>query len=130
MRTVNQIVTLFLIPAFLAVTSPAFAQQARVVDAAAMNQALADKAASENAQRDLVRRVLDRSDAREMAARMGLSVEQAGSAVAALSGAELNTLAQHASAVEANGLAGGANTVVISVTTLLLLLIIVILLVK
>ncbi len=32
----------------------------------------------------------------EMAARLGLSVEQANSAVATLSGAELNTLAQHA----------------------------------
>ena len=127
MRIPKQIVTLFLLPAFL-ISTPAFAQQPRVVDAALMNQALVQKAASETAQRDLVRRVLDRSDARELAARMGLSVERAGSAVQTLSSAELNTLAQHASAVEANALAGGANTVVISVTTLLLVLIIVILL--
>lgn len=130
MRFPHKVVTLVLLPAFLISTSPAFAQQARVVDAAAMDQALADRASSERTQRDLVRRVLDRSDAREVAARFGLSVEQAGSAVATLSGAELNTLAQHASAVEANALAGGANTVVISVTTLLLILIIVILLAK
>ena len=57
-------------------------------------------------------------------------VAQASSAVDTLSGAELNTLAQHAASVEANALAGGASTVVISVTTLLLILIIVILLVK
>ena len=129
MRIPKQIVTLFLLPAFL-ISTPAFAQQPRVVDAALMNQALTQKAASETAQRDLVRRVLDRSDARELAARMGLTVERAGSAVQTLSGAELNTLAQHASAVEANALAGGANTVVISVTTLLLVLIIVILLAR
>lgn len=128
MRIPNKLVTLFLLPVFL-ISSPAFGQS-RVVDAAAMNQALADKAASERSQRDLVRRVLDRSDARELAARMGLSVDRAGSAVETLSSAELATLAQHASAVEANALAGGASTVVISVTTLLLLLIIVILLVK
>ena len=129
MRIVNQIVALVLIPAFL-FASPAFAQQSRVVDAALMTEALANKAATETAQRDLVRRVLDRSDARDVAARLGLSVQQAGSAVDTLSGAELNTLAQHAAAVEAGALAGGSQTVVISLTTLLLVLIIVILLVK
>ena len=128
MRIPKQIVTLFLLPAFL-ISTPAFAQQSRVVDAALMDQALANKAAAETAQCDLVRRVLDRSDAREVAASLGLNVAQASSAVGTLSGAELNTLAQHAAAVEANALAGGANTIVISLTTLLLILIIVILLV-
>jgi hypothetical protein len=129
MRIPKPIVTLFLLPAFL-ISSPAFAQQSRVVDAALMNQALANKAASETAQRDLVLRVLDRSDAREVAASLGLNVAQASAAVETLSGAELNTLAQHAAAVEAGALAGGSQTIVISLTTLLLLLIIVILLVK
>ena len=55
---------------------------------------------------------------------------EAGSAVATLSGAELDTLAQHAGAVEAAALAGGANTIVISLTTLLLIVIIVILLAR
>jgi hypothetical protein len=59
---------------------------------------------------------------------MGLSVAQADSAVATLSGPELGTLAQHAQAAEAATLAGEANVIVISVTTLLLILIIVILL--
>lgn len=127
MQISKKIVTLFLVPAFL-ISTQAYAQQARVVDAVSLNQALADKAETENSQRELVRRVLDRSDAREMAARLGLTVEHAGSAVATLSGAELNTLAQHAAAVDASALAGGANTVVISLTTLLLVLIIVILL--
>jgi len=129
MRTANKIVALLLLPVFL-VSSPVFAQQARLVDDAAMTQALAAKAESESAQRELVRRVLDRADVRAMAARMGLSVEQADSAVATLSGPELGTLAQHASAVEAATLAGGANTVVISLTTLLLIIIIVILLAR
>jgi hypothetical protein len=128
MRTTTKAVALLLVPMFL-VASPVFAQQARVVDATAMTQALAAKAQSEIAQRELVRRVLDRADVREMAGRMGLSVERADSAVAALSGPELGALAQHASAVEAATLAGGSNTVTISVTTLLLLLILVILLV-
>jgi len=129
MRTMNKTVVLLLLPLFL-VSSPAFAQQVRVVDASAMDQALAAKAESETAQRELVRRVLDRADVRAMAARLGLSVEQADSAVATLSGPELGTLAQHAQAAEAATLAGEANVVVLSVTTLLLILIIVILLAK
>lgn len=127
MQISKKVVTLFLVPAFL-ISTQAYAQQARVVDTVALNQALANKTDTENSQRELVRRVLDRSDAREMAERLGLTVEHASSAVATLSGAELNTLAQHAAAVDANALAGGANTIVISVTTLLLVLIIVILL--
>ncbi len=127
MQISKKVVTLLLVPAFL-VSTQAFAQQARVIDAGALNQAIAQKTATETSQRELVRRVLDRSDAREMAGRLGLTVEHASSAVATLSGAELNTLAQHAAAVDASALAGGASTIVISVTTLLLLLIIVLLL--
>ena len=129
MHLTNKVVALLLLPVLL-VASPAFAQQARVVDSAAMDQALASRANSELAQRELVRRVLNRDDVRQTAARMGLSLEDAGSAVATLSGAELETLAQRAGDVEAVALTGGANTITISVTTLLLLLIIVILLVK
>ena len=129
MHLVNKVVALLLASVFL-VSSPALAQQARVVDSAALREALASKADTELTQRALLRRVLDRDDVRQMAAGMGLSVEDATSAVATLSGVELGTLAQHANAVEAAALAGGANVIVISVTTLLLLLIIVILLVK
>jgi hypothetical protein len=128
MHIAKKVVAFLLLPLFLA-SSPALAQQARVVDSGAMSQALEAKAESERAQRELVQRVLDRADVRETAARLGLSVADAGSAVATLSGAELDTLAQHAGAVEATALAGGANTIVISVTTLLLIIIIVILLV-
>jgi hypothetical protein len=128
MRFLNTIVALVLFPALL-VSSPAFAQQARVVDADAMSQALAARAASETAQRQLVLRVLDRADARTMAASMGLSAEAADSAVATLNSEELGVLAQHAGAIEAAALAGGA-TIVISTVTLLLVLIIVILLVR
>jgi hypothetical protein len=99
-----------------------------VVDADAMRQALAGKAESESAQRQLVRRVLSRDDVREGAARLGLNLQQADSAVATLTGSELQTLAEQASAIESSALAGGASTVVISTTTLLLILIIVILL--
>jgi hypothetical protein len=125
--TYKLLIALLLFPAFL-VTSPAFAQQASVVDAGALSQALAGKADTEAEQRALVGRVLDRANVREMAARLGLNVEQASAAVATLSGAELGVLAERAGAVETEALAGGASTIVISTTTLLLVLIIVILL--
>ena len=129
MRIVKKSVALVL--AVFLVSSPALAQQPRVVDSSAMSQALTAKADSESEQRELVRRVLDRADVREVAARMGLNVEQAHSAVATLSGAELDTVAQQASAVEAVALAGGAgSTIVISTVTLLLIIIIVILLAR
>ena len=89
---------------------------------------LAGKAESESAQRQLVRRVLSRDDVREGAARLGLNLQQADSAVATLTGSELRTLAEQASSIESSSLTGGASTVVISTTTLLLILIIVILL--
>lgn len=129
MNFANRIAAVLLIPMFV-LSTPALAQQARIVDAAAMNQALAGKAESERGQRDLVRRVLDRDDVRGVAASMGLSVNNASAAVATLSGAELETMAAQASAVEAAALSGGASTITISLTVALLLLIIVILLVK
>jgi hypothetical protein len=128
MRLTNRLVALLLIPMFL-VSSPAFAQQARVVDEAAMSQALAGKAAGERAQREQVLRVLERDDVREVAARLGLDVADARAAVSTLGGAELGTLAQYADAVEAEALAGGQR-VVISVTALLLIIIIIILLAR
>lgn len=128
MRLTHQLVTLVLLPAFF-VSSPAFAGQRRVVDAAALTQALANQSAAERAQRDQVERVLGREDVRQLASAMGLSLEQASAAVATLSGADLAAASERASAVE-TALAGGANTVVISVTTLLLILIIVILLAR
>ena len=72
--------------------------------------------------------MLDRADVREVATRLGLSVADATSAVATLDGAELDTLAQQAGAVESPALTGGANNIVISLTALLLIIIIVILL--
>ena len=128
MRVLNKFVAILLLPMFV-IASPAFAQ-VRVVDAAALGQALAEKADAERVQRDVVQRVLDRDDARALAQRMGLNLQDARAAVATLSGAELAQLAQHAGAVESAALAGGATMVVISLTTLLLVLIIILLLAK
>lgn len=126
MRSMQKLIATLVLPVFFA-ASPAFAQQARVVDGGTLTQALAAQAEGERTQRDQVRRVLDRDDVRQMAAAMGLNTAQASSAVATLAGADLAAAAHQAGAVE-QALAGGANTIVISTTTLLLVLIIIILL--
>jgi hypothetical protein len=72
--------------------------------------------------------VLQRSDVRDLANRLGLSVTRAEGAVSTLDSTELASLAGQASAADVQ-LAGGSNTIVISMTTLLLVIIIVILLV-
>jgi ferritin-like metal-binding protein YciE len=128
MRLTHKLVAVVLLPAFFA-ASPAFARQSRVVDTAALTQAIARHAASERAQRDQVQQVLDRGDVRQVATTLGLSPAQASAAVATLSGPDLAAASARASAVEA-ALAGGSNTVIISTTTLLLILIIVILVAK
>ncbi len=128
MRPVNKIVAVVLLPTMLLVSSPAFAQQVHVVDSAAMSRALAQKADADAAKRNIVRRVLDRADVRQIAARMGLSVERAQAAVATLTNTELNELSRYARDVESAALAGGASTIVISTTTVILVLLIVILL--
>jgi len=128
MRVVNKIAVLLLLPGLL-LSSPALAQQIHVVDPAAMGRAVAEKADQDHTNREVLVRVLNRVDVRELAGRMGLSVERAESAVATLDGEELSQLAGYADGVEAS-LAGGANVIVISVTTLLLLLILIVLIVK
>jgi xanthine dehydrogenase iron-sulfur cluster and FAD-binding subunit A len=125
MRLTHKLVAILLLPAFF-VSSPAFARQSRVVDTAALTQAIARHAASERAQRHQIQQVLDRDDVRQLATTLGLSLGQASAAVATLGGPELAAASERASAVE-TALAGGANTIVISTTTLLLILIIVIL---
>ncbi len=109
------------------VASPAMAGQVRLVTPALLQQAIADQAAAESTQRAAVTRVLDRDDVRQMASRLGLQLTQATAAVATLSGPDLAAAATHAQSLD-TALAGGANTIVISVTTLLLIIIIAILL--
>jgi hypothetical protein len=106
--------------------SSAMAQQGHIVDPAALRQAIADQTVTDQQNRDVVLKVLHRSEVVELAGRLGLSVTRAEGAVATLDSAELASLAAQARTAE-TALAGGSNTVVISTTTLLLIIIIVIL---
>jgi len=109
--------------------SSAMAQERHIVNPAVMQQAIADQAATDQQNRDAVLGALNRSDVRELAGRLGLSVTRAEGAVSTLDSVELAGLAGQARAADAQ-LAGGADVVVISVTTLLLIIIIVILLAR
>jgi sugar diacid utilization regulator len=110
--------------AVLLATSPVFAEQ-HVVDRAALQSAIAAETASEEANRQLVAKALQRTDVRDMAARFGLDVVQAEQALASMSGEQLQQLAQPARALADH--AGGDQVVVISITTLLLIIIVVLL---
>jgi CHASE3 domain sensor protein len=127
MRVLNRIVAMALLIVFAA-GSPAWAQQQHVVDPADMNRAIAEKVDREKAEREQLLRVLDRAEVREMAEKMGLSLERAESAITTLEGEELTRLAAQAAETE-DALAGG-RVVVISITTLLLLLILIVLIAR
>ena len=110
----------------LVVSSSAIAQQRHIVEAVAMSRAVAAQSATDQQNRHDVLNVLRQPDVQALAARLGLNVTTAETAIATLSGAELTQLATQARAAN-TPLAGGHNTVIISTTTLLLILIIVIL---
>lgn len=127
MRIRMAVVTFFV--SSLLLSSSAIAQERHVVDPALMRQAIADQALTDQQNRDAVLSVLQSSQVRDLAGRLGLSVTRAENAVSTLTSAELAGLAGQARAANAE-LAGGADTIVISVTTLLLILIIVLLLAR
>ena len=94
----------------------------------AIDRALADRAAQADVDRETIRRVLDRSEVRDVAARMGVEIARLQSSVSVLDPAELAEVAEQARAVDQN-LAGGATTIVITTTTIIIVLLIVILIV-
>jgi hypothetical protein len=94
----------------------------------AIDRALAGRAAAAEADRDAIRRVLDRSEVKDVAGRMGVDITRLQSSVGLLDANELAQVAEQARAVD-QGLAGGATTVVITTTTIILVLLVIILLV-
>jgi Family of unknown function (DUF6627) len=109
--------------------APAAAQaQNHVISRTALDQALREQVSQDRADRDAIVSLLHRSEVKEVAARAGLSLAKAESAVATLQGDELHQLASQARQAE-NNLAGGASTIVISTTTIIIVLLVVILIV-
>jgi hypothetical protein len=103
------------------------AQQPSVVDQSTLDDAVAAHAQRADEQRQVITRVLDRQEVREVAARIGVDLGLAQAAVGTLSGAELQRLADQAQAVDSS-LAGG-QTITITTTGIIIILLLVILII-
>lgn len=116
----------FLVVSMVSAAQPTMAQE-RVIDRAAIEQALVERVQDDGASRASIKSLLARSEVRRMAGDLSLDLRRAETAVATLQGPELERVAQQATAAN-ELLSGGAQTIRISVVTLLLIIIIVILL--
>ena len=112
----------------LLIMAPAVRAQDHVIGRAALDKAVQQRVNQEQADREAVLSLLQRQDVRDIAAKAGLSIEKAQTAVTMLHGKDLQQAAQQARQVQDN-LAGGASTVVISTTTIIIVLLIIILIV-
>ena len=125
MRIVRR--TLALVLAVLMVAPLAHAQT-HVIGKSALQHAVQQRVASEQADREAIVALLRRAEVRDIAARAGLSLTKAEAAVSTLQGDDLHQIASQARQVQSD-LAGGASTVTISTTTIIIVLLIVILIV-
>ena len=126
MQTVRRILALALALWLVAPQVNAQVTTTQPATQATIDQALAAHAAAADADRQVITRVLDRSDVRDVAARMGVDIQRLQSSVAMLGPDELAQVAAQARTVDQN-LAGGATTIVITTTTIIIILLIVIL---
>ena len=104
------------------------AQQTHVISPRALDQAVQQRVAQEQADRDAIHNVLQNPTVRNVAARTGLPIEKAEAAVSTLQDDDLRQAANQARQVDAQ-LAGGADTLVLSTTTLIIIILLVILLI-
>jgi cell division protein FtsL len=112
----------------LLMMAPAASAQDHVIDRAALDKAVQQRVSQEQADREVILSLLQRQDVRDIAAKAGLSIEKAQTAVTMLHGQDLQQAAQQARQARAD-LAGGASTVTISTTTIIIVLLIIILIV-
>jgi len=125
MRIVRRSLAVCLAVLFMA---PAVQAQDHVIGQSALDKAVQQRVSQEQADREAIRSLLQRSEVRDIAARAGISLDTAQAAVSTLQGKDLQQAAQQARQVQ-NDLAGGASTVVISTTTIIIVLLLVILIV-
>ena len=125
MKLVRRTLAVCLAVLFMA---PAASAQSNVIGKSALDKAVQERVATDQADRDAIQSLLRRAEVREVAGKAGLSLDKASAAVATLEGSELAQLASQARHVN-NDLAGGASTVVISTTTIIIVLLLVLLIV-
>ena len=105
-----------------------YAQSQHVASQTALDAAVQQKVSAVDRDREAVRLFLQRDDVKAVAAKAGLDVGRADSAVAVMSPSELASLAEQARQAD-QALAGGASTVTISTTTIIIALLVLILLI-
>jgi hypothetical protein len=125
MKVIRRTLAVCLAVLFMA---PSVNAQSHVINKAALDNAVQQRVAQEQADRDTIVTLLHRAEVRQVASRAGLSLDKAEAAVSTLKGDELSQAASQARQVQ-NDLAGGASTIVISTTTVIIVLLIVILIV-
>jgi len=125
MKLVRRTLAVCLAVLFMA---PAASAQSNVIGKSALDKAVQERVASDQADRDAIQSLLRRAEVREVADKAGISLDKAIAAVSTLQGDDLRQLAQQAQQVD-NQLAGGASTIVISTTTIIIILLLIILIV-
>ena len=125
MRIVRRSLAVCLAVLFMA---PAANAQNHVIGKSALDKAVQQRVSRDQADRDAITSLLQRAEVRDIAAKAGISLETAQTAVSTLQGDDLRQIASQARQVQ-NDLAGGASTVVISTTTNIIVLLLVILIV-
>jgi hypothetical protein len=113
---------------FVVTGTPAARAQQHVAATSALEQAIHDRVAEQQADRDAIRSLLRRSEVKQIAAKAGLSLEKAEAAVATIPAEDLRQIADQARQAN-DDLAGGASTIVISTTTIIIILLLIILIV-
>ena len=126
MRTTVSALIVFL--SIVIVQPRATAQAPHAASQSAIDAALQEHAASTQADREAVLRVLQHSEVARLASQIGLDLRRATSAVAMLDGQELADLATRARQVD-RALAGGQKSVTISTTMIIIGLLALILLI-
>jgi UDP-N-acetylenolpyruvoylglucosamine reductase len=106
----------------------AWAQQTHVINTSMLDQAVQQRVAQDQADREAIGSFLQNPAVKSVAAKAGLSVEKAAAAVSTLQGDQLRQAASQARSVNQD-LAGGASNIVISTTTVIIVLLVIILIV-
>jgi hypothetical protein len=89
------------------------------VSAADLSKMMQERVEGDRANRELIQRVLERPEVRDLAQRFGLDLRRAQTAVPTLAGSELDELATRAENVE-RALAGG-DSIVLTTTTIIVI---------
>jgi hypothetical protein len=112
------------------IVGPAFAaeKRAEIVREADIQAQIDQQVDRQAADRQTVETLLGRADVRRVAATAGIDMRRVEAAAATLSASELSQIAARAD--EATGVAGGVETVTLTVTTIIIILLLIIIIAK